>query len=192
MKTRLAILLLAATLTATAHASKTILPDACGKDEVKFDIETTKDVPPPAGPEADKAQIIFIAKIDKGMGYPIVRFGIDGAWVGATRDSGYFAVSVAPGEHHLCEHKHPQFGLNLEPGVATLTAEAGKTYYYEFSVTKIVSGGSGGFVAGGPSAGQPVIGGAHVTGSPNFGPVTEDEGKYRLKISPLSISAPKK
>jgi hypothetical protein len=95
---RLFALLLCASLVCAvpAHA-KTILPDACGDDSVKLDVTTKKNQPAPAPPEAGKAQIVF-----SESGGLIARFGMDGSWVGANDRDSYFAVEVAPGEHHLC------------------------------------------------------------------------------------------
>jgi hypothetical protein len=107
MKTKFAMLMLVATLASTAYASKTILPDACGADKVKFDVDTKKDQPAPGPPAEGKAQIIFISTVINtgyvfgGPSYT-TRFGMDGNWVGAVKNNSYFTLEVAPGKHHLC------------------------------------------------------------------------------------------
>ena len=61
IKPALFLLLLCASLLAAVQAkAKTILPDACGDDKIKFEVSTKKHQPPPASPADGKAQIIFI------------------------------------------------------------------------------------------------------------------------------------
>ena len=66
MNPRLVALFLCASLLSVAQArAKTVLPDACGEDKVKFEVTTQKNQPVPAGPDAGKAQIIFVETVDK-------------------------------------------------------------------------------------------------------------------------------
>jgi len=191
LKYRLAVSILVGLLTTSAHAGAKILPDACGNDAVKFDVKTEKGQPAPAPPEEGKAQIVFIAAIPSGT---IVRYGIDGSWAGANKGDSYFSVSIAPGEHHLCAANLKSFMFPAGfLGTGSMTAEAGKVYYFEFKVTAVGGGGGGGVVAGGPSAGQPVVGGGGGGSvSADLIMVTEDEGKYRVKTFPVSTFTPKK
>ena len=81
-----------------------LLPDACGKDNVKFKIEVGGAQPLPASPGADKAQLVLIQRNEGHGGFGGIsptRFGLDGAWVGANQDNSYFVMTVTPGEHHL-------------------------------------------------------------------------------------------
>ncbi|MGA3159626.1 MAG: hypothetical protein ABSC77_00300 [Terracidiphilus sp.] len=48
MNPRLVVLLLCAPLLAVCARAKTILPDACGDDSVKFEVSTLKNQPAPA------------------------------------------------------------------------------------------------------------------------------------------------
>ncbi|MGA9068957.1 MAG: hypothetical protein WB424_01805, partial [Terracidiphilus sp.] len=65
MKPRVVVMLICASLLAAMQASaKTILPDACGDDSIKFEVSTQKDQPPPAPPAAGKAQIVLIETLD--------------------------------------------------------------------------------------------------------------------------------
>jgi hypothetical protein len=105
MKTKLTVLVVAATLEPLAQAHATVLPDACGDDKVKFDVKTQKDQPPPVPPEAGKSQLLLIENNDpqvSGFSYATIRFGTDGAWVGADKGNSYFVLTVNPGEHQLC------------------------------------------------------------------------------------------
>src|SRR5262249_36756507 len=92
-------------LPALAQDKPAPLPAACGPLESKFDVhrdETQHAITPP---EPGKARIYFIQ--DLGVvncinGCFTVRTGVDGTWIGATKENSYFSVSVEPGEHHLC------------------------------------------------------------------------------------------
>ena len=61
-----------------------------------------------------------------------VRYGVDGAWVGANKGNSYFAVTVDPGVHHLCVSWQSALRQIEEEHVrmAIFTAEAGKVYYF--------------------------------------------------------------
>lgn len=195
MKPRLVLFLLCFSCAfAVCARAKTILPDACGDDSVKFDVKTEKNQPPPAPPAAGKAQIVFIESWVKNMpwigGSPIVRFGTDGAWVGADKGESYFTIAVDPGEHHLCASLQTVSGRMKKNsiGVASFTADPGKTYYYQFTFTAnghMTMGASGPGVTNGG-------GGMNVDYSFDFSSTSEDEGKYHVKASQLAISKPKK
>jgi hypothetical protein len=165
----------------TARA-KTILPDACGDDGVKFDVSTQKSAAPPAAPADGKAQIIFIENENMGLGFgrhATVRFGMDGAWVGADNDNSYFVADVAPGEHHLCVSWQSALGmLKKSIDVSSFTAEAGKVYYFAANINiTAINGASGpGVTSGG--------GGANIQFG--LGQLNDDEGKYRVKAWKLA------
>lgn len=177
-----ALLFCALLLTAAQAKAKTILPDACGDDGVKFDVKAEKNQPAPTGPAEGKAQIIFIEDENRGLGFgahATVRYGMDGAWVGANNDNSYFVVSVDPGVHHLCASWQSSMKmLKKSIDVASFTAEAGKVYYFaaEIKITTI-NGASGPGVTNGGGG-----------GSIDFGlsSLNEDEGRYRVKAWKLS------
>jgi hypothetical protein len=99
-----------------------------------------------------------------------IRVGIDGAWVGANNGASYFASTVDPGLHHLCaswQSDLDTYKKNVE--LTSFNAEPGQVYY---------------FVA------------QHTVNSRNslsfgFSQMNEDEGKYRVQQSKLSISKAK-
>ncbi len=177
MNPRLVVLIVcAALLPAVQTRAKTILPDACGDDSVKFEVTTQKDQPAPGAPEAGKALLVLIETVEKppaclGCGDFITRFGMDGAWVGANRANTYFAFSVTAGEHHLCVAGKGKD----EVDVASFTAEPGKTYYYEVKRTLVIHHGDG--------PGRPYTGSDKTF---NLSLLTEDKGKYRVKASELA------
>jgi hypothetical protein len=186
-KSKFAVAILVAMLAGTSHAWGVILPDACGKDEIQFDVKTLKGDSAPA-PDATKAEIVFIESTQHGS--QTVRYGLDGAWAGANKGNSYFTVWVTPGEHHLCASWQSMFkkAVNNYTGMTSLTAEAGKVYYIEYKIAMTGDGGGMGTVVGGSSAGQPVMTAPSFSVSTNFALVTEDEGKYRMKVSPISTS----
>lgn len=107
----------------------------CGAANIEFDVKTDNKQHPTAQPDAGNALVYFLQD-DSEFGSrprPTVRFGIDGAWVGATHSYSYFYVSVDPGEHHICSSWQ---GLVVLVGPARreaalhFTAEAGRAYYF--------------------------------------------------------------
>lgn len=182
-------------LTSAAHSQGTILPDACGKDEVQFKVdhkvkydEQGNPIVSPAPPQVGKAQVVFIENAGDWT-TPTVRFGIDGAWAGADKGSSWFAVFVDPGIHHLCASWQSSLGReNRNVGMASFTAEAGKVYYFHVLINAANSDGS--FVAPATGPGVTNGGGGFVRGRSDvsfaFSELSEDEGKYRIKASPHS------
>jgi hypothetical protein len=190
------VIVLASACVAPAFA-KTVLPDACGDDKVEFEIKTMKDQPPPAAPEAGKALIVFVGTAPGGAvsGLSPVRFGLDGAWAGATKNKSYFVASVAPGEHHLCAAAHAGAFKAYKWAVPVdITAEADKVYYFE-ALVDVTPGAAPPTVVGGRTPGQPpprvVGGGGGRSYGFSFTPLSDAEGKYRVKAWELSVSSPK-
>ncbi len=165
------------------------LPDACGDDKTQFDVKTEKHQPAPAPPTVGIAQIVFVGLVDPGPGGCLgctfsPRVGIDGSWVGATKGNSYFSVEVDPGEHHLCaawKSLRATQGKNV--GVASFTAEAGKVYYFQVGIREVETGVMG------TSGGSPLSIYDWVL---DLTPLSDDEGRYRVKISALATSKEKK
>jgi hypothetical protein len=192
MNPRLALLLLCASLLPAAQAwSKTILPDSCGDDNVKFDVSTLKNQPAPEPPPAGSAQIVFVEEQNARASFHMitVRYGVDGNWAGANYGDSYFVLNVAPGVHHLCVNAQ---GDKKAVDVTSFTAEAGKVYYYEASTTVTRSGG--GLVTVQGANGQTGTGMAprSVDKFFKFTQLSEDEGKYRIKAWKLATWKSKK
>ena len=110
----------------------------CGPASIKFDISTTKQPSVAPAPQAGKALVYFLQDDLKynTAPRPTTRFGVDGAWVGATHANSYFFIFVDPGEHHLCANwQSDRTGLNWighkrSTAAAQFTAEIGKIYYF--------------------------------------------------------------
>jgi len=183
MKQLVATLSFCVCLAAGLCARCTTLPDSCGNDKTQFEVTTQKKQPAPAPPADGKAQIVFIEVVDRNLacwscGSPTSRIGMDGAWVGANQGNSYFAIDVAPGEHHLCVDWQSAFGsLKQKVGMAEFTAEAGKTYYFEVKMKlKKYDYGSGSNSS------------SDVDRDLSFAQVSDDEGQYRVKASALAAS----
>jgi len=186
MKAKIGVFLLVLLLAITARSWATTLPDSCGDDKTQFDVKTQKHQPTPAPPAEGKAQIVFIEAMDKNLacwscGAPTSRFGIDGAWVGATKGNSYFAIDVTPGEHHLCTDWQSTFRrIDEKVGMTDFVAEAGKTYYFEAKVRiKEHNYGTG------PDSSS------EVDRDLNFTRVSDDEGRYGVKLGTLAIAKAK-
>jgi hypothetical protein len=177
MKFRLIAMFFCAALASAvpAHA-KTILPDSCGDDSVKFNVKTEKNQPQPAPPADGKAQIVFIENENSAIGpfmYATVRFGLDGTWAGANYNNSYFVASVDPGVHHLCANWQSSVGmLKKSIDVAKFTAEPGKVYYFAANVKVIPTGQRSANI------------------DFDLSPLDDDEGKYRVKAWKLATSKP--
>ena len=156
------------------QARCTTLPDACGNDKVQFDVKTAKNQPPPSPPASGMAQVVFLENENEAVGpflYATVRFGMDGASVRADDGNSYFALDVAPGVHHLCANWQSALGaFNKDVDLTSFTAEPGKVYYFEADVA---------------AESQHVV---------NFrlAQLNDNEGKYRVGLSKLSTSKPKR
>lgn len=190
MKAKLMLLLFVVTVSGGIQASASTWPDACGKDAVQFKVKTVKRQDPLTAPEAGKALLVFFESVsgDFATG-PTARFGVDGSWVGADKGASYFAVSVAPGEHHLCAVR--QSGAKsdkVDVGEVTLRAEAGNIYYYDFKITRTAIGSpkerGGGGLPGTPH--DMSIADSDTVDSVAFVVVDEAEARHRMNVLPQS------
>ncbi len=173
MKRLLSACLLCAALAFAERAGANTWPDSCGDEKVNFEVKTEKSQAALPAPAEGKAQIILIEG-ENQMYAPFhnatVRFGMDGAWVGANNGNSYFALTVDPGVHHLCANWQSTFKtLNKNIDLTSFTAEPGQIYYFVAQVT------------------------VNSRDSVSFGlsQLNADEGKYRVENSKLSTSKPK-
>jgi hypothetical protein len=181
MKLTLAVLLVVAfSLPAFAQDNPLGAP-GCGPTGVKFNVKSQGRAYSTPAPDQDKAQIVFLQDDEKfgSRPRPTTRFGIDGAWVGATQANSYFYVSVDPGEHHLCANWENRVSLvnPTRPTAAVhFTAEAGKVYYFrarDIAITDMT-----GAVVSGPEV--------------KLEPVDSDEAKVLLTSFAFSTSKAKR
>jgi len=101
----------------------------CGPNEMQFVAKTDKTQHPQALADAARAVIyVFSERIAFDQTY---RIGMDGKWMGATRDESYFFFTAEPGEHRLCwDLQKNQDRLTDQGAATTFTAEAGKVYFF--------------------------------------------------------------
>jgi hypothetical protein len=174
MKPSPGILLLCVSLVSTVQAWA--LPDSCGRDDAQFKVTTEASQPLPV-PASGKAQIVFLETEDTAgmvLSGVITRLGVDGAWVGATKGNSYFALSVVPGQHHLCANWPADFSTEwARTGLDSLNAKPGKVYYYRIKIRHIRT----------READEHSL---------DLTPVNEDEGKYLVNSLDLATATAKK
>lgn len=146
------------------------LTAACGPDKVTFTAHESSLIVAQTAPEAGKALVYFIqdrGEASEGQHFT-VKIGLDGAWVGAYKNNAVVAVSVDPGEHHICANVQSNFAAGLNVALAHFTAEAGGVYYFR---TRFV--------------GQP-------PGRLDLDQPDTDQAKYLIATYPASLFKPKK
>jgi hypothetical protein len=143
---------------------------ACGPENVSFNVKLDRSQHALAKPDQGKARVYFLHDAGTGstLGYPTVKVAMDGAWVGANHGNSYFFLSVEPGEHHVCVTLQSSL-VAQRVELAHFAAEAGKVYYYR---TRLVMSRSVELL--------------------ELGAIDNDQGKYLVASTPLSISSPKK
>ena len=165
---------------ASSAFAQTQAPGAtsCGPSEVKFDVRHDDTRHTLHAAEDGKALVYVIEVFQKPpgeLGNPTIRVGLDGAWIGANQGTSYLALSVDPGEHHLCTNWQSVWKrLSDQHALTSFTAEAGKTYFFRVQ-THVESEGR--------ESQMWYI---------DLQPVNADEAKYLIATSPLSVSQPKK
>jgi hypothetical protein len=136
MKALAAMVLFAVALPASGQSqpASTAVAPGCGPANIEFDVKTDNKQHPTAQPDAGKALVYFLQDDAdfNSRPRPTTRFGLDGAWVGATHSDSYVYVLVDPGEHHLCASWQGLVVLGPKRGEAALqiTVEAGQAYYF--------------------------------------------------------------
>lgn len=158
--------------TLPAFASRD-LPDACGSDDVKFNVKADKATPYTGGsaPAVGMARIVFIQNLHSSImmiGRPTIRIGVDGAWVGALHGKSYFSVELPAGEHHLCGAWQSILkAARKEDHAKSLNLESGKTYFVQYKI-EVISGDPGS------------------TTLTSLDVMDQDEGKFVVKTLPLA------
>jgi len=115
---------------------------ACGTAGAKFDVHLGQFPSILPRPQADSA-LVFVIEV---QAVPVclvgcietARIGLDGKWVGANRFDSWLVFQLNPGEHHLCaalDGKKTDLADPNRVSLASLTAEAGGTYYFIARVT---------------------------------------------------------
>jgi hypothetical protein len=172
MKAALASLLLFFATSAFAQDPSLIAAAeaACGPMNVRFDVHPAEPQPL-TQPEPGKSLVYVIEVFDRAVNQisrPTLRIGLDGKWAGAVKGDSYLALSVDPGEHHLCTNWQSRLKqFSSKAAFFGLNAESGKVYYLR---ARIIEGGSD-FAL-------------------DFAPVDADEGKYLVAtVAPSNSDA---
>lgn len=156
-------------------ADPSAISSACGPSDTKFDVSTEKNAHAPTIQEG-KALVYVIEQFERPGNQhakPTTKIGLDGSWVGANRDNSYMAFPVEPGDHHLCVAWQSVFkSLSRKEGLASFSAEAGKTYYFRTRITQ--------------------QGDDNPWFTFDFDPVNSDQAKSLIASSPMSTSHSKK
>jgi hypothetical protein len=110
-------------------------PASCGPISQSFQVTLKKSHAPAPTAVPRKAVVYFIQddRFDSSHHpYPIVKWAVDGSWIGATRHKAYFRATLDPGDYHLCAawQVPPQISQKLIFGVANLHAAPGRIYYF--------------------------------------------------------------
>jgi len=174
MKSALTLVLF---LAASAFAQNTPprAQTACGPLDNQFDAHAASQ--PAVQPEPGKA-LVYVAedfrKAPGEVGNPTLRVGMDGTWLGATRENSYLAFTVEPGEHHLCTSWQSRWQrLSRLIAFAGFTAEPGKVYYFRERITYSSTGGNSAVM------------------NLDLEPVNPDEGQFLVASYKPSSSRPK-
>lgn len=145
---------------------------ACGPAGSDLKISRDKSIHAVTQPNPDKARIYFIHEASAPgklpATYPVVKIGLDGAWVGGNHEDSFFSVDVIPGEHHFCAMLQTSW-YDPRLQLAHVNAEAGKTYYFR---TRLILSGAVEML--------------------DMEPIDSDEGSYLVSQYPMSSSKPKK
>lgn len=140
MKTLLILLLFATPALAQNPSSSAAASFACGPAKVKFDAtagQPLKSLPPP---DPGKAMVYVVESFEKmptEIGDPTIKVGVNGSWMGATRDKTFISFSVPPGDQHLCVNWQSVWSRfsNLF-ALQGIKAEAGKSYFFKVRITE--------------------------------------------------------
>lgn len=133
MRLACVLLLLAFSMICSRQARAQAGP-GCGQVDVQFNVKTKSGPQPAPALQPGKALVYFLQDDLKFSGErPTTRFGVDGAWVGATHANSYFYVFLDPGEHHICASWQGDMtddSYTRRTAVTHFTAEAGTSYYF--------------------------------------------------------------
>ena len=134
IKIILAVLLFTAPMFAQDLGEQALAAAGCGPRDVEFKVKADKKHHPLPQPDPGKAAVVVLSQIGGVCIGPCIttRVGIDGAWVGANQGRSYLFSSIEPGDHHVCTAFQSRLkGRSETASALTLTAEAGKVYYFQ-------------------------------------------------------------
>jgi hypothetical protein len=165
---KIALIALLSAASAFAQGPSGGVVSACSPKDASFRVKLDTSQHILAQPEPGKALVYFIQEKGSDFFAVTTKIAIDGAWVGANKDSSYFAVSVDPGEHHVCANVQSFRGHPV--ALVHFTAETGKVYYFD---ARVVYGEAADLYF-------------------FLGAVDSDQARYLIDSLSLSVSTPKK
>ncbi len=149
MRTFFAVILLAASAFSQDRVAVSAAQSACGAANVNFDAKVDSAQHPTPQPEPSKATVYVIADLgqcsDCGRSTiqpsdvedAVIKVGMDGHWVGASRGNSYLLVFAEPGDHHMCVNWQSSLAERSRAFAMTnFTAEAGRVYYLRASLPR--------------------------------------------------------
>lgn len=140
MKTVLAFLLFAIPAMAQVPASPSAASFACGPAKVKFDATAGQALKSLQPPDADKAMVYVIESLEyipNDPFNPTIKVGVNGAWMGATRNKTFISFPVPPGDQHLCVNWQSYWSPYSDLfALQEFTAKAGKSYFFKARITE--------------------------------------------------------
>ncbi len=129
-------LLFAGPAWAQERAGDALAVAGCGPDGVQFSVK--KDAKQHATGQAEPGKALVYVFADETrdpkfhyFGNPIVRLGVDGAWIGATQYHSYFFFPVSIGKHRMCASWQSKVrNIAKVRTAASFSAQAGEVYYF--------------------------------------------------------------
>jgi hypothetical protein len=183
MKAALVLFVFAVSAFAQDQTAIVAAQSACGAKTVNFDAKQDPIQHPTLQPEPDRAAVYVIEDLGQcpdcgrvsisptDIDDAVVKVGMDGGWIGATRGNSYLSISAEPGEHHMCLNWQSSLAERSRAfAMINFTAEAGKIYYFR---ARLFPGGNGDY-------------------SFDLDLVNSDQGKYLVASTAFSVSHPKK
>ena len=140
-------------------------PAACGPADVHMKVQNSKsNSETPLSPGKAHVYIVGVFRRPSFEFFvdPTILIGMDGSWLGATRNRSYLEFSIEPGDHHLCAEWNSTLQKRL-PALATLKAEPGRSYYFRARIM--------------------------YPGGLDFQPLDPDEGRFLVSHSKLIIAS---
>jgi hypothetical protein len=118
------------------QAADALATEGCGPNKVEFEVKKDKKQHPTGQAEPGKALVYVFGDEtrDADVSYisgPIVRLGVDGAWIGATQYQSYFFFPVCTGGHRICAGWQSSIARIAKVRIAaSFSAQAGEVYYF--------------------------------------------------------------
>src|SRR5271169_5698938 len=182
MKSAFVLMLCAASAFAQDRTAVAAAESACGPAQTTFAVTVEGSQHPTPQPDPDKALVYVVEDLgqcvdcDGGRSIigdvtdALVKVGVDGSWIGANKGNSYLFFTTAPGEHHLCVNWQSRLAERARSfAMASLTAEAGKVYYFRIRVFP----GQGDFAF-------------------DLDPINSDQGKFLVASAPFTVSHSKR